>query len=131
MNKKVKKKQKGFTLVELIVVIAILGILAAVLAPKIMGNVQDAADQKKITAAQTISSAITVWNSKETTKAAQDTTYTALTIPSTLAAGTVVDDTDWSSMTGFEYATETTPDSTGLIVEIIVDEFGNSSIDIK
>lgn len=39
------KNKKGFTLVELIVVIAILGILALFLVPQFMGYSQDAKDQ--------------------------------------------------------------------------------------
>ena len=44
-----KNKKKGFTLVELIVVLAILAILAAMLVPALTGYI-DKANQKKVVA---------------------------------------------------------------------------------
>lgn len=44
MIKKLIKNRKGFTLTELIVVVAILGVLAAVVTPSVMGYLSDAKD---------------------------------------------------------------------------------------
>lgn len=44
--KKLIKNKKGFTLIELIVVIAILAILAAILIPSITGYINSATEQK-------------------------------------------------------------------------------------
>lgn len=55
---KFRKNKKGFTLIELIVVIAILGILAVILIPSFSG-IQDTANQKAALAeARTVATAV-------------------------------------------------------------------------
>lgn len=54
-----QKKKKGFTLIELIIVIAIIAILIALVVPKFMNVTKDAKIKADIANAKTIESAIT------------------------------------------------------------------------
>jgi type IV pilus assembly protein PilA len=127
MLTKIKKNEKGFTLVELIVVIAIMAILATLLIPRIMGNVKEAANQTQISTARTLASEITIWNAKASTDNDTTTKTIPVAFPTTGTTTVAVGDLANGNLTlptGTEF-----PEAT--VVEIVVDKDGNASLNIK
>ncbi|HBP38507.1 MAG TPA: hypothetical protein DD640_07165 [Clostridiales bacterium] len=61
MKTKSKKSKKGFTLIELVVVIAILGILAAILVPVISGFIETANQATDNANARLIYQSVAMW----------------------------------------------------------------------
>ncbi|WP_195963951.1 type II secretion system protein [Clostridium cuniculi] len=63
-----KKKKKGFTLIELMAVIAIIAILAAVLVPTVNGYINRSKKTAIVTQARTLMNAIETYNLTSTTE---------------------------------------------------------------
>ena len=68
------KKKKGFTLIELVAVVAIIGILAAILVPKIAGYMNEAKKTKVIDQARKVLLVVETYNMKHDTPIAMNDT---------------------------------------------------------
>jgi type IV pilus assembly protein PilA len=79
---KPRKNKKGFTLVELIIVVAILAILAAVAVPQFIGLQEKAKQGVQVADASSIVSAINTYNAlqTDTTKTITDTSKAQATL---------------------------------------------------
>ena len=120
MIKKLKKNEKGFTLVELVVVIAILAILALLLVPRIMGSVEDASKSRAESDARTIASEIATFNALAKVKGTH-------TLPDPLVAAYSVLATDM--VTIGRVATDMDSFTIdGLSITIVIDVDGNPTV---
>ncbi|MCR5655190.1 MAG: type II secretion system GspH family protein [Lachnospiraceae bacterium] len=89
--KKLRKDQKGFTLVELIVILVILAILAAMLVPALLGYIDKARNGKYLEEAHSIYTAIQVVEDEQYAKGAA--AITSLTGTSLTEVNNMVDPT--------------------------------------
>lgn len=95
--KKLRKDQKGFTLVELIVILVILAILAAMLVPALLGYIDKARHGKYLEEAHSIYTAIQVVQDEKYAKGAA--AITSLTGNDLTEVNNMVDPTVVTSVT--------------------------------
>lgn len=81
---KLNKKKKGFTLIELMAVIAIVAILAAVLVPTVNGYITRAKKTAVVTQARTIVNAVESYNITATVKITDNSTLGPVTTDATV-----------------------------------------------
>jgi len=78
MFSNIKRSKKGFSLVELIVVIAIMAVLVGVLAPSLLVNIEKSRESKDVQVIDTIAGAVQMALADEEAEAVKVTTKTKL-----------------------------------------------------
>lgn len=99
------KKQSGFTLIELVMVIVILGILAASFAPKFVNLSTDARDAARAAATGAVKSAHTILLAKNKGQYSNVTALAAQTDGGTAVATGIEFDTDNDAVADYTVAT--------------------------
>lgn len=125
---KVNRKKKGFTLVELIAVIAILGILAAIIVPRVANYTSKANDAKYLADAKTIAQSVEAYNADQGSEVITDTTTTDTMKTDLMPASGTKYITTWPSADDFSKMTSTSVTSGvktyGDLVKYINDKAG-------
>lgn len=62
MKGKLKQYEDGFSLIEVVIVVAVLSVLAAILVPKIIANMEEANKSKELSNARALTSEISAYN---------------------------------------------------------------------
>ena len=99
-TKRLHRGQKGFTLMELLIVVAILGVLAAVVIPRFTGLIGEGESEAATTEQEIVQTAVTAYMAANNTSTAPTKTDTVLG-PDDAHYGTYLQNT-----TGWEYTVE-------------------------
>lgn len=118
---KKEMNNKGFSLVELIIVIAIMAVLMGVLAPQLLRKVEEAREQADLTTFSEVEEAVKIALAKESVATAVTTDTVSITNGSQVSAGVPALDTELKAIITDNIKVTSKKYSTGATIAISVD----------
>ncbi|MFQ6861935.1 MAG: type IV pilin protein [Beduini sp.] len=118
-----KKNKKGFTLIELVVVLVIIAILAAITVPVVTGYIEDANDARYVSEARAIYLVVQAEEAKDRAQNVENSDYTVISktaeekIKDTATGSSKITDVK-VTLNGTKYNVEFTSNSKKITAEI-------------
>lgn len=128
MTRKLNKSEHGFSLIEIVIVVAVLAVLATILVPKIIANMEDANKSKELSNARALTSEISAYNASVRTQDNVTLLVGVLDAAGNISGGIYYQDTPFKDEDLAKINRKKEDFPSGKYAQIKVDQDGNTAV---